>query len=678
MVQRSKHFYEFGQFRVDEGERILLRNGEPVPLAPKVFDTLLTLVKDRGHVLEKERLMKELWPDTFVEESNLTYNISQLRKAFGAEDRYIETIPRRGYRFTAPVREGDEETAALLIEERSQSRTVIEEEVGESGSWRGARKLAAAALAILLCSGPVYVLRGRIRAVEVRSLAILPFRNVTADPQDEYLADGITDALITRLTTLKNLKVLSYSMVRRYRGSSLSAAEVGRQLGVAIVLEGAMRRSAGRLRLSVHLVDAANGFDLWADDHFESDVRELLDAQRQLTESVAVQLRGHLTPAERALVAKSSTTNAEAYELMLRGRQLASRNPASHASGNHSDLELAVRLLRRAIALDPNFADAYAWLGYVFHQQFKYAVGDRAVLDAAIANTDKALSLDPNCLVAMLAKMFILYATGHEIEGPPTAHRLLDSNPGDLDAIAAAAQAFFRAGMVNRAIPLYQKALAADPSNREFHNQLARCFLFSGEYQKGLDVAAPDLAEGKAEFWTMRLLARLGRFDEAIRAMEITLKNEPNDLVAWYFAGSVLDIAGQAARARETWREGIRRSDAVLAKAENYHPRVFQGMMYAKLGLREKAIETDRRALEAYPNHPFVLYFTSLARAILGENKEAVEILKQAVANGWLGIHYVYDDQRPYGELYNLRDDPQFHVVRAELARKVAALEKQY
>src|SRR6267143_3509194 len=134
MIERAKHFYEFGQFRIDEGERVLLREGQPVPLAPKVFDTLLALVKDRGHVLEKDRLMKELWPDTFVEASNLTYNISQLRKALGDAERYIETIPRRGYRFTAPVRERDEETVALIIEERSHSRTVIEEVVGENGS----------------------------------------------------------------------------------------------------------------------------------------------------------------------------------------------------------------------------------------------------------------------------------------------------------------------------------------------------------------------------------------------------------------------------------------------------------------------------------------------------------------------------------------------------------------
>src|SRR6266567_6695858 len=161
MTQRTRHFYEFGRVRIDEGERVLLREGQPMPLAPKVFDTLLALVKDRGHVLEKERLMKELWPDTFVEESNLTYNISQLRKALGdgAGDRYIETIPRRGYRFTAPVREEDEETAAVIVEERSQSHTVIEEEVAESGGGRAAWKLAAAVLAILLCSGLVYVFR---------------------------------------------------------------------------------------------------------------------------------------------------------------------------------------------------------------------------------------------------------------------------------------------------------------------------------------------------------------------------------------------------------------------------------------------------------------------------------------------------------------------------------------
>lgn len=512
----------------------------------------------------------------------------------------------------------------------------------------------------------------------VNSLAILPFRNATSDAQDEYLADGITDALITRLTALKSLNVLSYSMVRRYKGSSQSAAEIGRQLGVDAVLEGAMRRSGSRLRLSVHLINAANGFDLWAADDFESEVRELLDAQNQLAGSVAVQLRSRLTLAERDLVTQAGTHNAEAYELMLRGRQLAIRNPASHASGNRLDLDLAVQLLKRAISVDPNFADSYAWLGYALHQQFKYAVGGRAVLDAAIANTDKALTLEPSSRVATMTRIFLLFSTGREREGPALARGMLASNPNDLDAMAAAGQAFFRAGMVRRATPLYQKAAVADPSSREFRNQLARCYLSLQEYQKALNLVAQDLAEGEAEFWMIELFGETGRLNEAVKATEITLKNEPNDLVARYFGGWVLDLGGHVAQAREMWREGARRSEAMIAKADNYYPRVWQGKMYAKLGMREEALQTVRRALEIHPNHPFVLFEVGVIHAILGDNRAAVETLRQAVENGWMGIHYFYTYQRPHRELYNLRNDPQFQAVQAGLARKVADLERQF
>jgi DNA-binding winged helix-turn-helix (wHTH) protein/TolB-like protein/Flp pilus assembly protein TadD len=677
MIERTKHFYEFGGFRLDEGERQLLRDGKLVPLAPKVFDTLLTLVREHGHILEKDTLMKELWPETFVEESNLTYNISQLRKTLGDGNgqRYIETVPRRGYRFVAEVRDGGDETASLVVEERSEVHAVVEEEI--TGKGRLVWKAVTAVLAALLCVATLYVFRARARPIELRSLAILPFRNVTNDSQDEYLADGITDALITRLTTLKDLNVLSYSMVRRYKGSAQSAAEIGRQLGVDAVLESAMRRSGGRLRLSVHLINAANGFDLWADDHFESEARELLDAQSQLAGLVAGQLRGRLTAAERDLVTRLGTHNPEAYELMLRGRQFAIRNPASHASGSRSDVDLSVQLLKGAIAVDPGFAESYAWLGYALHQQFKYAIGDRLVLDSSVENTNRALALDPNSRVAKMTRMYLLFATGREREGPALARGMLASNPNDPDAMAAAAQAFFRAGMVHRATPLYQKSLAADPSSREFRNQLARCYLALQEYQKALSLAEQDLAEDKAEFWALELLGEIGRFDEAVRAMEIILKREPDDLVARYFGGWVLELAGHRARAREIWRDGTRRSEAMIARAENYHSRVWQGMMYAKLGMRAQALETIRRALESYPNHPFVLFHKATIDAILGDKEPAVESLRQAVDSGWVGIHYVYTYQRPHRELYNLRDDPQFQAVRARLERIVAEMDKQ-
>jgi tetratricopeptide (TPR) repeat protein len=176
----------------------------------------------------------------------------------------------------------------------------------------------------------------------------------------------------------------------------------------------------------------------------------------------------------------------------------------------------------------------------------------------------------------------------------------------------------------------------------------------------------------------IELLGELGRLDEAIRAMEMTLKNEPNDLVARYYGGWVLDRRGRVTQAREVWREGTRRSEAMIAKADNYLPRVWQGMMYAKLGMRDEALETVRRALEVYPNHPFVLFHLALIQAILGEKKEAVESLAQSIDKGWMAIHYVYTMQRPHREFYNLREDPNFQAVRAGLARKVAQLDEPF
>src|SRR5262249_13617959 len=150
---------------------------------------------------------------------------------------------------------------------------------------------------------------------------------------------------------------------------------------------------------------------------------------------------------------------------------------------------------------------------------------------------------------------------GREREGPALVRSMVAS-PNDLEAIAAAGQAFFRAGMVHRATLLYERALMADAKSREFRNQLARCYLHSDEYQKALNIAEQVLAEGKAEFWMIELLGTIGRFDDAVKAAEITLKNEPGDLVARYFSGWALDLGGHAAQAREVWREGARRSEA--------------------------------------------------------------------------------------------------------------------
>src|SRR5215204_2833376 len=216
MSGRENHLYEFGPFRLDALKRRLLRAGEPVPLAPKAFDTLLVLVRQRGRTVEKDELMREVWPDAAVEENNLNQNITALRKSLGdsrRESRYIVTVPGIGYRFVADVRE----TAAA----------------GAGGPAVGHAALPA-----------------------VASIAVLPLENLSGDPAQEYFAHGMTDALIGALARVRGLRVISRTSSMRYKGTKKSLPEVARALKVDAVVEGTVQRSGGRVRIAAKLIHA--------------------------------------------------------------------------------------------------------------------------------------------------------------------------------------------------------------------------------------------------------------------------------------------------------------------------------------------------------------------------------------------------------------------------------------
>ena len=313
--------------------------------------------------------------------------------------------------------------------------------------------------------------------------------------------DGITEARITRLTNLEGLSVVSYSRVRRFKGSLDEAAEIGRQLGVEAVIEGTVRLASGRLRMTVHGVDTKSGYTIWAIDRFEAKPEGLLDIEGQLTEAAAHRVRGQLTARERDLVTKSRATNAEAYDLVLRARR---EDPAT-----------AVQMLHRAVQLDPGFADAYGWLALAQLRTYNLRLAGPETLRKAISNANQALSKDPNAPIAIRALAHIHHATGREVEGLLMARRDLESSPDDLDAIAAAAEAYFRNGLYDRAIPLYEKALAGEPTSVEFRSQLARMYLFLGEYKNGIEVISP-LPLSQAGLFGMLLYAETGQMAKAV------------------------------------------------------------------------------------------------------------------------------------------------------------------
>ena len=246
---------EFGPFRIDKTLGRLLRDGHPVPLTPKAFDVLLLLVENHGRLVEKEELLNRVWADSFVEEGNLKVTVSMLRKALeeGANGhRYIETVPRRGYRFAADVKEFLDDGRELVVRERTRSSITIEQEqIG------GLQEQTAADIPV----DHQTVRRLRLQAA-AKTIAVLPFKSINRDASDEYLELGMADALITRLSNIHQIVVRPTSAVRRYTNLWQDPIEAGRQLQVESVLEGNIQRVSGRIRITVQLVSLEDGATL--------------------------------------------------------------------------------------------------------------------------------------------------------------------------------------------------------------------------------------------------------------------------------------------------------------------------------------------------------------------------------------------------------------------------------
>src|SRR3954452_19708817 len=274
MTEGSTRLYEFGDFRLDRGKRLLLRHdGAIVPLAAKAFDTLSYLVEHAGSVVDKNELMRAVWPDTAVEENNLTQNISLLRRLFGegrGEHRYIATVPGRGYQLVAPV--------------RVATRPVPHEP-------------------------PATV-----------SVAVLPFVNVSADPEYDFFADGLADELIVALSKMDRVRVIARPSAFSFKGTQADVLTIANTLGVSLVLEGSVRRSGTRLRITAELVNAADGCQVWSARYDrEMEMRDIFDVQDELTRAVLDAVRPNL-PVQPAIVTKYRSNSVVAHELYLKGR----------------------------------------------------------------------------------------------------------------------------------------------------------------------------------------------------------------------------------------------------------------------------------------------------------------------------------------------------------------------
>jgi DNA-binding winged helix-turn-helix (wHTH) protein/TolB-like protein/Tfp pilus assembly protein PilF len=548
MSRKARHLYEFGPFRLDTTEHQLLRGEEPVPLTPKAFDILLVLVQNSGHLLHRDDLMSQVWPDTVVEENNLTQNISALRKALGEDadqHQYIETVPRRGYRFVADVKEMADESV-LIVGTHTRSRIVIEEEETSSEDKEEIEQVAqkshlttrgwkqqimssrpglvfiAACLVVAGVIVLVYSYRQKPYAggLGIRSIAVLPFKPMSQEASDEYLAQGVADSLITRLSNVKGVMVRPTSAVLKYGASEVDPVAAGRELGVDALLDGSIQKIGDRIRVTVQLLRTSDGTPIWA---YKCDQRctNVFEIQDSISEKTVSALLLKLTNEERNLIAKRPTQNQEAYEAYVKGRYFWNKRTPD-------DLKKAADYFQEALDIDPTYALAYSGLadtfsyrGYAFGRlppreampRAKEAAEQAVKLDDSLAEAhaslalarfldwdfasaegefERSIELNPNYpSVHHFYAVYLAEVLGRSDDALAEAYKGLELDPMSLPINNMVALLNFQAHRWDAALQQFQRLGELFP-NYNVHGNLSDCYKYKGMEKE----AAEELLKG--------------------------------------------------------------------------------------------------------------------------------------------------------------------------------------
>jgi TolB-like protein/DNA-binding winged helix-turn-helix (wHTH) protein/tetratricopeptide (TPR) repeat protein len=603
MQTAHRHIYEFGVFQLDTAERLLQRlDGTPVPLTPRVFKTLLYMVEHHGMVLDKERLMEAIWPDSIVEENNLAQAISKLRHVFGempGSENYIVTVPARGYRFVAQVNERtDNGIASMNVqattptppENRTESATAKDRQLlpGKAG-----RPLAFAVLGVIVISA-AFVARGPAArwlekhksgsaspassagpaAQRVQSVAVLPFEALGRDMNDELLGLGMADAVISRMSNLKQLVVLPTSAVSKYKGHASDPLAAGRALQVDAILSGTIQRSGNKVRATVQLAHVANSRILWS-EKFDQTFTDIFGIQDSISDNVVRSFALNLTTDEQNHLGKHYTTDFAAYDSYLMGLYFWNKR-------SKEGLEKAIDYFGRAVQKDPNFALAYALMADCYFLQFYYGYNlqpdriqnsERAakralLLDDSIAESHlaaaqfqlyqkdyhagveslrRALALNPNLAIAHLRYAWALCAFGHLDEAVPEMKRAQELDPLSATNSTALGILLTYARQFSDGLAYCSRAAELEPNNYVVRCNLASTYGLNGMFQQAIDqyrVAGELSLESKGDILASiaTVLTSAGRRSEAdsmmpeILELAKTGKADPYNIALLYAA----------------------------------------------------------------------------------------------------------------------------------------------
>jgi DNA-binding winged helix-turn-helix (wHTH) protein/TolB-like protein/Flp pilus assembly protein TadD len=540
MAREIKHLYKFGPFSLDAGQCLLLRDGNVVQLTPKASELLLVLVQSGGRLLSKEDLLRQVWPDSFVEEANLSHNIYKLREVLGDGadgQKYIETLPRRGYRFVAPVEEIDAGSGDVVAEEHSRARIVIEEEMDDAATTgppkSGRMKVAIASGAfLLLLAALAFFLHGSFAghggaiSGQIRSIAVLPFKPLTPQDRDETLELGMADTLIMRLGSLQQVTVRPLSAVRKFTALDQDAMEAGRQLQVEAVLEGNVQKSGDRVRVTARLFRLSDGTQLWA-DKYDQRFTDVFALQDSIAERVAARMSQKLAGGENYW-AKRGTENTEAYLLYMRGRYYWS-------TFQPEKIGESIQYFKAAIEKDPNYALAYAGLANAYSVAGIYGplTPDEAFPLAKEA-AQQALRLDDNLSEAHQALGGNKLLRDWDWEGAARElQRAIELDPNNLNAHELHGYYFEAMGRPEDALREMRRAVEIDPGWIICNNDLTIALNQAGRYDEailqGEKTRRLNPSQPSSEAFLGYAYLQKHRFDDAIAAFQHAIKLASED-----------------------------------------------------------------------------------------------------------------------------------------------------
>jgi len=638
--------YRFGPFEVQTGARELFKGGTRVKLRGQPYVILELLLDRAGQVVTREEIQERLWPgNTFVDfEHGLNTSVKKLRQVLcdsAEEPHYIETVPRLGYRFVAPVQVDSNGTRppvnAPAVERAPVAVPPTQIEVQRNQSRNSRRRilgLGVAAVALLGVAFMVVVLKaagrmqwffgssvGKVNASPTlkryTSIAVLPLQNLSNDPSHEYFTDGMTDELITDLAQLGSLRVISRTSVMHYKGTTQTMPQIGRELGVDALVEGSVERAGDRVRIRVQLIDAASDRHLWARS-YDHELKDLLVLESTAARDIAAEIQGQLAvPTASSHSGHERTLHPEAYEDYLKGRYFWNQR-------SEEGLKKSIEYFQEAIAKDPTFAAAYAGMAGSYSIMGSDALPPEVARAKAKAAASEALRLDPAIAEghAQLALVAFYYDWNWK-EAEQEFQRAIELNPSYAPAHQWYSYYLRAMGRLPEALDEARHAQQLDPLSLPINVTLA------GRYRD------------------------LGQYDQAMAVIQRTLELNPDFGLAHELLGSVYEREGNLPSSVAEWQKAAELSPnnpSVLAAL---------GHVYALAGNLSEAHKTADQLKTISKHHYVSAWDMAVLYAGMSDPNSAFRWLEKAYRDRESQLPFLKQD----GRLARLRNDPRFQSL---------------